>query len=196
MPALPPASTSMHPSHPCSSSQCPLPPLPPQVKDYGTKKAIKGAYKPLTLLSSHYSTPVPSTPGPAPYALQVKDYGTKKAIEGAYKPGQRCLIVEDLVTSGASVLETLETLKVRGGVGRCERGGLVWEVLTGRDLVISGAPMLETLETLKVRGGVWCGVRGVVWEGLMGRTKLHIHSNTCVLSTYGSLSCLSEAGNM
>ncbi|WP_317168653.1 orotate phosphoribosyltransferase [Blattabacterium cuenoti] len=43
-----------------------------------------------------------------------KGYGTQKMIEGIYKKGQNCLLIEDVITSGESLLNTAEGLKKEG----------------------------------------------------------------------------------
>lgn len=45
---------------------------------------------------------------------EVKTYGTKKAIEGKYNVGDNCLIIEDIITSGSSILETVESIRKEG----------------------------------------------------------------------------------
>ncbi|KAL3984812.1 Orotidine 5'-phosphate decarboxylase / HUMPS family protein [Acanthocheilonema viteae] len=45
---------------------------------------------------------------------EVKSYGTKKNIEGNYETGKRVLIIEDVVVSGKSILETILVLRNEG----------------------------------------------------------------------------------
>lgn len=42
---------------------------------------------------------------------EAKSYGTKKLIEGVYSEGETCLIIEDCVTSGSSIMETVKDLR-------------------------------------------------------------------------------------
>ncbi|WP_341663814.1 orotidine-5'-phosphate decarboxylase [Blattabacterium cuenoti] len=43
-----------------------------------------------------------------------KGYGTERMIEGIYKIGQNCLIIEDVITSGDSLLKTIIDLEKEG----------------------------------------------------------------------------------
>ncbi|XP_019410053.1 PREDICTED: uridine 5'-monophosphate synthase isoform X1 [Crocodylus porosus] len=45
---------------------------------------------------------------------EAKDYGTKRLVEGTIVPEQTCLIIEDIVTSGSSILETVDVLQKEG----------------------------------------------------------------------------------
>jgi uridine monophosphate synthetase len=45
---------------------------------------------------------------------EAKQYGTKKILEGIFTKGQNCLLVEDVITSGASLLETIPEIENEG----------------------------------------------------------------------------------
>jgi orotate phosphoribosyltransferase len=53
---------------------------------------------------------------------EAKTYGTKKQIEGAFSTNQTCVILEDVVTTGGSVIETAQKLE--------EEGLIVQDVIT------------------------------------------------------------------
>ena len=64
-----------------------------------------------------------------------KQHGTKKNIEGHFQPGNTCMLVEDLITSGGSILETVLPL---------EEGGLVVkDVIVLIDREQNGKVLLE-----------------------------------------------------
>jgi uridine monophosphate synthetase len=41
---------------------------------------------------------------------EKKNYGTKQSIEGEFKTGQTVLIIEDIITTGSSIIETAEDI--------------------------------------------------------------------------------------
>ncbi|XP_069685152.1 uridine 5'-monophosphate synthase isoform X2 [Periplaneta americana] len=45
---------------------------------------------------------------------EAKKYGTKKLVEGKFNPHDKCVIIEDVVTSGSSILETVRDLRSEG----------------------------------------------------------------------------------
>ena len=45
---------------------------------------------------------------------QPKSYGTKKLIEGIYEEGQKVILLEDVITTGQSVIETARILEENG----------------------------------------------------------------------------------
>ena len=52
-----------------------------------------------------------------------KEYGTNKLIEGVYKNGQTCLMLDDVITTGSSLSESIKLLEVfRNGYYRNSGG--------------------------------------------------------------------------
>ena len=47
-----------------------------------------------------------------------KAYGTKRRIEGVFRPGEHVVVIDDIITDGASKLEAIEPLEAAGLVVR------------------------------------------------------------------------------
>jgi uridine monophosphate synthetase len=45
---------------------------------------------------------------------EEKAYGTRRRIEGTFQPGERVVVIDDIVTDGASKLEAIEPLEAAG----------------------------------------------------------------------------------
>ncbi len=79
---------------------------------------------------------------------EKKEYGTAKMVEGVFRPKQKCLLIEDVITSGQSVLETIRALE--------EEGLVVEDVVVivdreqgGRDAIEAKGYRLHSLFTMR-----------------------------------------------
>jgi orotate phosphoribosyltransferase len=62
---------------------------------------------------------VASVESGVPYVIarkEAKEYGTGNAVEGQLEEGDRVVVVEDIVTTGASAVEAVEKLRGAGAV--------------------------------------------------------------------------------
>lgn len=78
---------------------------------------------------------------------EEKSYGTKKRIEGQYRPGERVVVIDDIITDGASKFEA---------IGPLEEAGLVVKDLVilidreqgGRELLAARGYTLHSVLTI------------------------------------------------
>ena len=103
---------------------------------------------------------------------QVKSYGTGKMIEGEWKEGETAVILDDLITSGDSILQTARVLeeaglRVRDAVVLIDRqqGGSQWLQKQGYT-VYAGMTLSWALTVLEKNGRINAGQRDEVLTAL------------------------------
>ena len=79
---------------------------------------------------------------------EKKSYGTQKQIEGVFESGQHCLIIEDVVTTGGSILETADDIEAVG-LNITDVVALIDREQHGKEQLKKRGYMLHTAFTLK-----------------------------------------------
>ncbi|XP_043280849.1 uridine 5'-monophosphate synthase [Venturia canescens] len=101
---------------------------------------------------------------------EVKSYGTKKLIEGNFKSGDNCVIIEDIVTSGSSILETVSDLR-KEGLTVTEAYVVVDREQGGRKNIESNEIQMKSLYTLTELMGYLLEAKKVTEETVENVTK-------------------------
>jgi uridine monophosphate synthetase len=116
---------------------------------------------------------------------EAKAYGTKKEIEGVWKEGMTCLVVEDLVTSGLSVFETIDPLnraglKVEDVVVLLDREQGGRENIHARDVRLHAVFTISDILEELVKDGL-------VGQEKMNQIKLFIQENQVKIEASGNV---------
>lgn len=106
---------------------------------------------------------------------EAKSYGTKKLIEGIFQKGQNCLLVEDVITSGKSLLETIPEIE-NEGVKVSDIAVVLDREQGGKALLESKGYRVHTLFTISEACVILQEV-GLLSEGDAGRIKNFLAGN-------------------
>ncbi len=103
----------------------------------------------------------------------AKSYGTGKNIEGRWSIGQTAVVIDDLITSGDSLLETIATIKA-SGLKVTDAVVLIDREQGGRELLAEQGYRLHAV----------VGLRQML-ELLVSRERLSAHQRDEVLASLG-----------
>ena len=74
--------------------------------------------------------------------MTLKNFGKKKLLEGEWKKGDSVMLIEDVITSGTSLLETIDTIQELGLTIKGIYGREIFETwYKGSMMVQSGLPL-------------------------------------------------------
>ncbi|GIX82062.1 uridine 5'-monophosphate synthase [Caerostris extrusa] len=109
-----------------------------------------------------------------------KDYGTKKMVEGVINPGETCLVFEDVVVSGASIIDTVADLRKEGLV-ITDCITILDRLQGGQENLLKMGIKLHSLFTIKDLFSLYCSLYDVEESQIKKVHKRSLCRRTCCL---------------